>query len=92
MTNNIRFDFATEDQTALIHNSLVDMANEEGIGDRFTKTKDEIGNAIFKEKIAECVIGYLGATPVSITMFSLTNRNFNLFAKPGMYIHDIYVL
>lgn len=38
------------------------------------------------------MIAEINDTPVGLVVFSETNRNFNLFPKPGMYIHDIYVL
>ena len=94
MTNNnkIKFDKANIDQIDFIYNGLLSLAKETGNDDHFSKNKDEIKKSIFHDKIAECIIGYVDSLPAAIALFSVTNRNFNLFPKPGMYLHSVYVL
>ena len=46
---------------------------------------------LFHHQVAEIFIAYDKETPVGFVILSLTHRNFTLFAKPGLYIHDIYV-
>lgn len=75
-----------------IYQSLRDMAKEEGVLDRFSQTKHSLEKFIFHNQTAEVMIAYQDTIPVGLVMFSVTHRNFNLFEKSGIYVHDLYVV
>lgn len=93
MHQNLCCKYAVSSDADFIYKSLFDMAVEEGIGQRFQLNQKELSNMIFGEnRLADVIIAELDHTPVGLVVFSETNRNFTLFQKPGMYVHDIYVL
>jgi GNAT superfamily N-acetyltransferase len=50
-------------------------------------------NCLFgKNKLAEVILAEINQIRAGLVVLSETNRNFTLFKKPGMYVHDIYVL
>lgn len=76
-----------------IYQSLLDMAIEENIADRFYVDKATLQEYLFSDKrLAEVIIAEISTIPVGLVLFSETNRNFTLFKKSGLYVHDIYVL
>jgi ribosomal protein S18 acetylase RimI-like enzyme len=84
---------ATQDDMDFIYNSLFDMAIEEKIQNRFHMNLSELYNRLFGEnKLAEVIIAEITNALVGLVVFSETNRNFTLFDRPGMYVHDLYVL
>ncbi len=95
MINNaaINCRFALKSDIDFIYQSLVDMATEANIGERFHMTQTELEAVLFGErKLAEILIAEIQQTKVGLVTFSETNRNFTLFKKPGIYVHDLYVL
>ena len=88
----VKFICANIEHMDFIYQSLLDMAIEEGIASRFTKTKEELEQIIFKDNQAECILCCFNDIFISLAVFSYTNRNFSLFEKAGMYVHDIYVI
>lgn len=92
--NNIAFHFraATAADMDLIFDFLLKTVTESGISDRFVHDKEYIEKSIFELKLAEVLLVLEGEEPIGLAMFSVTNRNFTLFSKPGIFLHDIYVV
>lgn len=75
-----------------IYNSLKDMADEEKVPDRFYLTAEYLYSALFSaDSFAEVRLAYFNDQAVGVVLFSVTNRNFDLFKSPGIYIHNIYI-
>lgn len=74
-----------------IHTSLLNLSEEEGVLDRVIITKEELFASLFKDKIAECIIILQNDIPAGLALYSFTIRNFTVFNKPSIYIHDLYV-
>lgn len=75
-----------------IYNGLKSLAEEENISDRFVMTKDDLFDRLFGRLIlAEVLIAEIDGEKSGLLLFSETNRNFILFEKPGIYMHDLYV-
>lgn len=83
---------ATIRELDFIYESMRNFAEEQHVLDRFSQTKQQLGELLFHYEVAEVFIAYQQEIPIGFTTFSLTHRNFNLFARPGLYIHDIYVI
>lgn len=95
MKNNVTINcrFALKSDMDFIYQSLVDMAKEANVSERFHLTQNELEAVLFGErKLAEILIAGMNQTKVGLVTFSETNRNFTLFKKPGIYVHDLYVL
>lgn len=83
---------AKENDIDFVYQSLMDMLVEERMVERFSQTKETLKNALFSQnRFAEAVIAEFDDFSVGLCLFSNTNRNFNLFTGPGIYVHDIYV-
>lgn len=59
---------------------------------RFSQTPQSLEKCIFHDQQAETLVACQDSQPLGLVMFSMTHRNFTLFQKPGMYLHDLYVL
>ena len=76
-----------------VYASLRDLAYEEKIGERFQLSKVNLKKFLFSEgKIADALIAEVESNSIGLVLFSKTNRNFTIFSKPGMYVHDMYIL
>jgi ribosomal protein S18 acetylase RimI-like enzyme len=82
---------ATIDDLDFIYNSYHSTTEEQGIAHRFHHTKESLGHALFQDQLAHVLIAEQNQKPVGFTFFSLTQRNFTLFLKPGLYVHTLYV-
>lgn len=88
----VKFRLANQNDIDFIFHSLREMASEEGISERFSQTPASISQALFSEhRFAEVLIAECEQNPMGLCLFSTTNRNFTVFAAPGLYIHDIVV-
>lgn len=85
------FRFATAPDIDLIFDFLRKNAIESGILDRFMHDKEYIKKAIFELKLAEVLLALEEGKPIGLAMFAVTNHNFTVFPKPGIFLHDIYV-
>jgi ribosomal protein S18 acetylase RimI-like enzyme len=92
MGSKITFRKAVSDDTAFIYQSLKDMALEQDLEDRFTLTEKSLWDALFSEKsFAEVIFALSDLQPIGLVLFSMTNRNFDLFSSSGIYVHDMYI-
>ncbi len=69
------------------------MAHEQNVEHRFTLTEEKLANAIFSKinLVAEIFCALDNNKIMGFILFSDTNRNFDLFEGPGIYIHDVFV-
>ena len=83
---------ATKTDLKFIYDSLKDLAFEENISKRFSLTEEKLFTALFSEAaFAEVILVDLNAKSIGLLLFSLTNRNFDLFPSPGIYVHNLYI-
>lgn len=76
-----------------LYQALVSMAKELNLFHRFNLTEVELSRLLFKEKIADAIILVdENDNLTGLAMYSITNRDFALFNRPGIYLHDLYVL
>jgi len=76
-----------------IYDSLLAMVEEEMIANRFSMTRNDLSEALFgKSAIAEALVAEMNDVQIGFLLFSETNRNFTVFSKSGLYIHDLYVM
>ncbi len=92
MTNNIEIRLALPQDKEFIYNSLSDIVVEAGVKDRFSLTKESLEKIMFFDKLVEAFIAVKGNDLAGLAVFSVTHRNFMLFNKSGLYLHDIYIL
>lgn len=91
-TTTVTHRHATVEDLPFVYEALKRLAQEQNMMARFKHTPDSLRQLLFHDTIAEAIITELNDMPVSICVFSKTFRNFTLFDKPGLYLHDIYVL
>ncbi len=81
--------FAEEEDVPLILNFIKDLAEYEKMSDDVLTTEEMLREVLFKEKVAEVIIGEYNEEPVA---FSLFFHNFSTFVgKKGLYLEDVYV-
>ena len=91
MTQEVSLRFAAHDDIDWLFHSLKSMAEEAKMLARFSLTKECLTDTLFTDKLAEVVIASVEERPVGLALFSITNRNFDLFKKPGLFLHEIFV-
>ena len=83
---------ALPSDTGDIYCALKKNDNEQGLAHRFTLSESDLFLALFsKNSFAEALVAKNNNKIAGFALFSPTNRNFNLFISPGIYIHCIYV-
>jgi ribosomal protein S18 acetylase RimI-like enzyme len=88
----VAFRMAEPSDVVFIYQSLSAMVVEENIAERFTLTENSLAEALFSGMpIAEVLLAIADGQIAGLVLFSTTNRNFDLFASPGIYLHDVYV-
>ena len=88
----IQFRMATQHDLDFIYQATRNIAEEKGILSRYSCTPDSLMAALFgPDAFAEVLLAEKAGTPLGLCLFSKTQRNFNLFPAPGIYIYDIYV-
>ena len=93
MKNNIRYRFADVQDLDAIYQYLLSMAQEQGVAERFSQTKDSLSKALFSNNpLAIVLIAEMDGAIAGFCLYSTTHRNFTLFEGPGLYIHDLYVV
>ncbi|HYF98411.1 MAG TPA: GNAT family N-acetyltransferase [Coxiellaceae bacterium] len=93
MITDAQYRYAKPDDLHFIYQSLKAMVEEQNIQDRFSQTADSLAEALFSDHpLAEVLLAELDGKLVGFCLFSLTNRNFDLFNAPGIYIHEIYTV
>ena|ERR1700722_9884100 len=89
----LTFKIAEPSDAEFVFKSLKNGVIEQNLTDRFSLTKDNLEKALFSENtFAEVLLAFSNNQPVGLILFSMTNRNFNLFKGPGIYVHCVYVL
>lgn len=92
-TQSINSRYADINDLDFIYISLRDLTYEEKIGERFQLSKVDLEKFLFGEdRIADALIAEVKSNSIGLVIFSKTNRNFTIFSKPGMYVHDMYIL
>jgi len=83
---------AAQTDLSFIYDSLKNLAFEENISNRFSLTEEKLFKALFSETaFAEVILVDLNAKSIGLLLFSLTNRNFDLFPSSGIYMHNLYI-
>ncbi|MGI4850464.1 MAG: GNAT family N-acetyltransferase [Janthinobacterium lividum] len=92
MTHFLHFQPVKIEDINWIYEALQQTALENKVSDRFTLTPEKLEEMLFKKPfLAEALMAYVDQQVVGFILFSITNRNFNLFPTPGFYIHNFYV-
>lgn len=92
MNHEINFKLAEPNNVEFVFQSLKDEATKQNLTHRFFLTKERLFDALFSEKaFAEVLLAWLDNQPIGLILFSMTQRNFNLFHGPGIYVHCLYV-
>lgn len=91
MRSKPEFRFAMDDDLDWIFSSLQYMVEEGGLSSRFSLTKSSLKRALFHDNLAEVLITIVDQKLAGLALFSITQRNFELFSKPGLYLHEIYI-
>src|SRR5260370_14128482 len=86
------FRFATRSDLPWAFDALRSMAKEGERLSRFNLTNERLEKALFYDKTAEVLIAEIDGKQAAIALFSITRRHFDIFPKPGLYLHDIYIL
>jgi ribosomal protein S18 acetylase RimI-like enzyme len=68
------------------------MAKEGERLSRFSLTNESLEKALFHDHTAEVLIAEINGKQAALALFSITRRHFDIFPKPGLYLHDIYIL
>jgi GNAT superfamily N-acetyltransferase len=85
---NIRF--ATEEDSALVLELIVALAEYERLAHEVTATEEDIRKSLFGERpAAEVLLAYRGGTCAGFALFFRTYSTF--LGKPGLYLEDLYV-
>ena len=91
--NEIGIKMAVPKDIDFIYETMEKLAVEQGFTDRFTLTSEKLKHALFGSKaFAEVLIATVNQERAAFLMFSMTNRNFDVFKGPGIYVHDLYVI
>jgi GNAT superfamily N-acetyltransferase len=79
-----------EEDVPLILGFVRELADYEKLSPEVVATEDVLHETLFGDrKVAEVILGYLGAKPVSFALFF---HNFSTFlGRPGIYLEDLYV-
>lgn len=92
MRDKITLKVAESSDVEFIFQNLENAAKEQNLMSRFSLTQPGLMEALFSEKaFTEVILAHHGNQSVGFILFSITQRNFNLFNGPGIYIHCIYV-
>jgi ribosomal protein S18 acetylase RimI-like enzyme len=92
MNHEINFKFAKPNDVGFVFESLKKGTSQQNLTHRFSLTKERLWDALFSEKaFAEVLLAHLDNQPIGLILFSMTQRNFDLFHGPGIYIHCLYV-
>jgi GNAT superfamily N-acetyltransferase len=81
--------FATREDTALILQFIIELADYEHMADQVVATEELLTQFLFDQKKAEVIIGDYQQKPVCFALFF---HNFSTFlGRPGIYLEDLYV-
>jgi len=80
---------ATERDLPLVLKLIKDLAEYEKLAHAVVSTEDILRESLFRQRVAEVVIGYAGDEPAGFAVFYQTFSTF--LGVPGMYLEDIFV-
>lgn len=89
---DVNFRYAQRADLPMLYKALREMVAEQNVEDRFHHTLGSLEEALFNQKLARVLIAEVDGQYVAHALYSKTNRNFLLFDKPGLYLHDLYVI
>ena len=84
---------ATETDVPALYTALQAMVLEQKIEHRFNLTPQKLSEVLFAKNNggAEVLCATDNDKILGFVLYSETNRNFDLFDGPGLYVHDIFV-
>jgi GNAT superfamily N-acetyltransferase len=89
---SLTFRNAHVNDTNDILEALQSLAIEQGLKDRYVLTSAKLHAALFSASaFAEALLALMDDKLAGLALFSPTNRSFDLFDRPGLYIHSLYV-
>jgi GNAT superfamily N-acetyltransferase len=71
--------------------ALKNSATENNIGDRFIHTEEYLNQSLFIKKNCSSLVAELNGELIAYLLYSSLHNNFMLHAKPGVYMHALYV-
>jgi len=80
---------ATERDLPLILKLIKDLAEYEKLAHAVVATDEILRDSLFRQRVAEVVIGHAGDEPAGFAVFFQTFSTF--LGVPGMYLEDIFV-
>ena len=80
---------ATERDLPLILKLIKDLAEYEKLAHAVVATEEILRDSLFRQRVAEVVIGHAGDEPAGFAVFFQTFSTF--LGVPGMYLEDIFV-
>lgn len=87
--DNFKLRFAKEKDIPLILQFIKELADYEELLHEVVATEEILMQSLFKQKVAEVVIGEYEDKPVTFALFF---HNFSTFlGRPGIYLEDLYV-
>jgi len=89
-SDELRIDWAVEDDAPTLLRLIRELAEHEKIADQVVATEDDLRRTMFGEqKYAEALIARHDGEPVGFALFF---HNYStLLGKPGLYLEDLYV-
>lgn len=93
LSQPIAFRKAKKSDLSQLFKALEALVADQRIEDRFSLSFEHLQDFMFSESspYAEAFCAWLGTELAGFILFSKTDRNFDLFRAPGIYIHDIFV-
>ena len=81
---------ATEDDLPQILRLIKDLAEYEKLLHAVTATEDILRESLFRQRVAEVVLGYCGDEVAGFAVYFQTFSTF--LGLPGMYLEDLFVI
>ena len=85
-----RLETATEKDLPLILALIKELAEYEKLSHAVVATEEILRDSLFRQRVAEVVVGYCGDEPAGFAVFFQTFSTF--LGVPGMYLEDLYVI
>jgi GNAT superfamily N-acetyltransferase len=80
-----------QNEVEYLYQALKNSAEENNIGNRFLHPKEYLYDMIFSEKKASALVAECNGELSAYLLYSPSHNNFMLHAKPGIYLHALYV-
>lgn len=89
--NNINFRELQQNEVDFLYTALKNSAIENNIGHRFSRSKEYLSESLFTEKNCSALVADFNGELIGYLLYSPLYNNFMLHAKPGIYMHALYV-